>query len=202
MSATELREAKRRLRAAVLGRRDAMSAGHRESSSAAILQEIIALPDYRRADAVMAYACFGSELQTEEFLRHALKDGKVLLLPRVNREKKLLEVYEVQDTTRDLVAGTWGIREPAPDLCPLADLGAVDFVLVPGVAFDPAGGRLGYGAGFYDGLLSGTLSPDAHLIAGAFETQMVEKVPREGHDVPVHLVITEARHYLPEPFER
>ena len=179
-----------------------MSAGHRESASAAILQEIVALPDYRRAAAVMAYAGFGSELQTEEFLRCALKDEKVLLLPRVNREKKLLEVYEVREPTRDLVAGTWGIREPAPDLCPLTDPGAIDFVLVPGLAFDPAGDRLGYGAGFYDGLLSGNLSSHARLVAGAFETQMVENVPREEHDVPVHLVITEARHYLPESFER
>lgn len=202
MSVTELREAKRHLRAAVLGRRDAMSAGHREAMGGAILREVAALSEYRRANAIMAYAGIGSELQTDEFLRHVLGDGKALLLPRVNREKKLLEVYEVRDTARDLAAGTWGIREPAPDLCPLADLGAVDFVLVPGVAFDPAGGRLGYGAGFYDGLLSGTLSSHARLVAGAFETQVVEKVPREEHDVPIHLVITEARHYLPEPFER
>ncbi len=170
--------------------------------SVAILREIAALPDYRRANAVMAYAGIGSELQTDEFLGDVLEQGKALILPRVNREKKLLEIYEVREPSRDLEAGTWGIREPVPDLCSPVDPDTIDFVLVPGVAFDATGGRLGYGAGFYDALLSGTLAARARLVAGAFETQMVDTVPRENHDIPVHLVITEVRHYLPEPSER
>lgn len=179
-----------------------MSAGHREATSGTILREVAALPDYRRANTVMAYAGIGSELQTDEFLGDILEQGKALILPRVDREKKLLEIYEVRDPAGDLEAGMWGIREPVPDRCSLADPRTIDFILVPGVAFDPGGGRLGYGAGFYDALLSGTLSARARLVAGAFETQMVEKVPREEHDVPVHLVITEIRHYLPEPLKR
>ena len=194
--------AKARLREMVLARRDAMGAATRAVLSQAILEEIAGLPAYRDARAVLAYAGFGSELRTGGFLRRVLDEGKTLLLPRVNREKKLLEVYEVGDPARDLEAGTWGIREPRPDRCAPADPRTIDFVLVPGVAFDAHGGRLGYGAGFYDGLLSGDVSPHAWLVAGAFGVQLVEEVPLDEHDVPVDVVVTEKGSYPPGPPRR
>jgi 5-formyltetrahydrofolate cyclo-ligase len=197
-----LQEVKAHLRKSVLDRRDAMDAGVRAASSRAIVQKIVGLAAYREARTVMAYAGFGSELQTDAFLRHTLNEGKRLLLPRVNRQKKLLDVYEVRDPARDLEAGTWGIREPRPDRCDPADPRAAGFVLVPGVAFDARGGRLGYGAGFYDRLLSGGVSPQACLVAGAFETQTVEEVPMDENDVPVDVVVTEKGTYPTEPTRR
>lgn len=198
----DLQEVKAHLRKTVLGRRDAMNAGVRAASSRAIVQNIVGLAAYREARTVMAYAGFGSELQTDAFLHHTLNEGKRLLLPRVNRQKKLLDVYEARDPVRDLEAGTWGIREPRLDRCDPADPRAVGFVLVPGVAFDARGGRLGYGAGFYDRLLSGGVSPQAWLVAGAFETQTVEEVPMDEHDVPVDMVVTEKGIYPTEPTRR
>lgn len=198
----ERKEIKAHLRKTVLGRRDAMDAGTRAALSRTIVREISVLDVYRRAGIVLAYAGFGSELHTDAFLRHTLNEGKTLLLPRVNREKKLLDVYEVRDPAQDLEAGTWGIREPRPDRCTPADPRVVDFVLVPGLAFDANGGRLGYGAGFYDGLLSRSVPPRAWLVAGALETQMVEEVPLEEHDVPVDLVVTESGSYPPGPPRR
>ncbi len=189
------RAAKARLRQMVLARRDAVDAATRAALSQAILRKIAGLPAYREARAVLAYAGFGSELQTSGFLRHVLDEGKALLLPRVNRKEKLLEVYEVVDPERDLQAGTWGISEPAPERCSVADPLDADFVLVPGVAFDARGGRLGYGAGFYDRLISTGLPPRAWLVAGAFEAQMVEEVPMDDNDVPVDAVVTEKTHY-------
>ncbi len=163
--------------------------------SRGIMREISNLASYRRARTVLAYAGFGSELQTEDFLRRTLGLGKTLLLPRVNRETKSLDLYEVKNLERDLESGTWGIREPNLDICSPADIRAVDFVLVPGVAFDSRGGRLGYGAGFYDRLLANRPS-QAWLVAGAFEIQMIEHVPMHEHDVPVDMVVTERGHYL------
>ncbi len=72
-------------------------------------------------------------------------------------------------------------------------------MLVPGLAFDARGGRLGYGAGFYDGLLASGVPDNAPLVAGAFEAQMVPEVPRDDHDVPVDLVITESGRYPQDP---
>jgi 5-formyltetrahydrofolate cyclo-ligase len=160
-----------------------------------IIREISNLASYRGARVVLAYAGFGSELQTGDFLRRTLELGKTLLLPRVNRETKSLDIYEVKDLECDLKPGIWGIREPNPDICSPADTRAVDFVLVPGVAFDSRGGRLGYGAGFYDRLLANRPS-QACIVAGAFEIQMIEHVPMHEHDVPVDVIVTEQRHYL------
>jgi 5-formyltetrahydrofolate cyclo-ligase len=78
----------------------------------------------------------------------------------------------------------------------------IDFVLVPGLAFDRRGGRLGYGGGFYDKLLADGLSPCAWVVAGAFECQMVEKVPADEHDMPMDVVVTENGHYPPGPLPR
>jgi 5-formyltetrahydrofolate cyclo-ligase len=192
----DLQEAKPSLRKRILGRRDAMDSRTRTALSRAIVWDIVETSVYRRSNMI------SSELQTDEFLRHVLDQGKILLLPRVNRQRELSEVYWVQDPVQDLQVGTWGIREPRPDRCARVEPAVIDFVLVPGLAFDRRGGRLGYGGGFYDKLLAESLSPCAWLVAGAFESQMVEKVPVDEHDMPMDVVVTENGHYPPGPLPR
>ncbi len=198
----DTQEAKPSLRKRILGRRDAMEPWTRTALSRAIVQDIVETSVYRRSKTIMAYASFGSELQTGEFVRHTLAQGKTLLLPRVDHRKGLLEVYRVRDPVRDAQIGTWGIREPNPDRCARVDPHAVDFVLVPGLAFDMLGARLGYGGGFYDKLLADGLSSGAWLVAGAFESQMVVKVPVEEHDMTMDIVVTENGHYPRGPLPR
>ncbi len=195
---TGLRESKAALRKQVLLRRDAMTADERSALSETIIAEVLDLPAYRRAETVLAYASFGSELGTDGFLRRVLDDGKTLLLPKVDRGKKRLVLFGIEDLETDLRPGVWGIRQPRDGLGMPVEPGVVDFVLVPGVAFDRCGGRLGYGGGFYDALISMDLVPDTALISGAFERQMVEEVPKGEHDAPVDLVITEAGRHLAE----
>ena len=113
----DLHEAKPSLRKRILGRRDAMDSHTLTALSRAIVWDIVETSVYRRSNMIMAYASFGSGLQTDEFLRHVLDQGKILLLPRVNRQRELLEVYWVQDPEQDLQVGTWGIREPRPSRC-------------------------------------------------------------------------------------
>ena len=181
--------AKAALREAVLRRREALPERQRVLLSGRIIGGVLDLPAYASSEVVLAYASFGTELRTEGFLRRVLEEGKVLLLPRV--EGGGLGLYEVRDVAQDLAPGTWGIREPAPDRCPAADPNKVHFALVPGVAFDRRGRRLGYGGGFYDRLLAGGLQGRTPLVAGAFEAQMVDEVPVGPHDVPVDVVVTE-----------
>ena len=198
----ERQEVKAFLRKTVLGRRDAMDAGIRTALSRAIVRDLFDLAAYRRSGTVMAYVGFGSELQTDEFVFHTLEQGKTLLLPRVNGRKRGLDIYEVRDPVRDLEVGTWGIREPRPDRCARVDPDIIDFVLVPGLAFDARGGRLGYGGGFYDRLLASILSTRTWLVAGAFESQRVERLPLDEHDVPMDVVVTENGHFPPGPLPR
>ena len=126
----DLQETKPYLRSRILGRRDALDPCSRTALSRAIVRDIIETSVYRRSNTVMVYASFGSELQTDEFMRHVLHQGKILLLPRVNHQKGSLDVYRVRDPVRDLQAGTWGIREPRPDRCARVEPHIIDFVLV------------------------------------------------------------------------
>ena len=195
---TELQKAKAALRQDILGRRDAMTPAERSLLSRTIVTGILDLSAYRRAETVLAYASFGSEPGTDGFLRRVLEDGKILFLPRVDRHKRRLVLFEIKDPRTDLQPGVWGIREPRDGPGMSAEAGAVDFVLVPGVAFDRRGGRLGYGGGFYDRLLSTELRSGVALVSAAFECQVVERVPRDRHDVAVGGVVTEAGRYPAE----
>jgi 5,10-methenyltetrahydrofolate synthetase len=186
-------EAKAALREVVLRRREALPVGVRASLSSRILAGILDLPSYGLSNVVLAYASFGTELRTDEFLRRVLDDGKTLLLPRIECDG--LGLYEVRDVAWDLAPGTWGILEPKPGLCTAADPDRVDFALIPGVAFDPTGRRLGYGGGYYDRLLAGGLAGRASLVSGAFEVQIVDEVPVDPHDAPVEAVVTEGGTY-------
>lgn len=189
-------EAKAALRETVLLRRGALPERARASLGLRIIADILGLPAYGRSGVVLGYASFGTELPTDQFLRRVLHDGKVLLLPRVERDG--LGLYEVRDVAGDLAPGTWGIREPTPERCPPADPNAVGFALVPGVAFDRDGRRLGYGGGFYDRLISHELPGNTPLVSGAFEVQMVEEIPVDPHDAPVGAVVTEKCTYGPK----
>lgn len=181
----------------MLEKRAALDAGARIALSRAITRDLVSLPAYRSAGAVMAYMSIGSEFQTEGFVQHTLAGGKTLVLPRVDREDARLDLYRVEDLSRDLRAGAWGIHEPDPEHCAPADPNSIEFVLVPGLAFDARGGRLGYGAGFYDRLLAEVIPPTASRVAGAFGVQMVAEVPTDESDVPVHMIVTEEGHYSP-----
>ena len=184
-----LRSAKKTLRASVIARRDALDAETRRRASQAITAKLLALPAYRAAGVVCAYASFGSEFDTVAFCSDVIAAGKRLLLPRINRAARMLELREVKNLDGDLVAGVWGIREPR-ERCPIVPSSAVEFLLVPGVAFTATGKRLGYGGGFYDRLLAG-LGSSVPRIAAAFSIQVVGDLPVGPRDQRVHQVVTE-----------
>jgi 5-formyltetrahydrofolate cyclo-ligase len=184
-----LKQAKAALRQTVLVRRDAVDVASRIRNSQTITPKLVALPAYRAANVVAAYASFGSEFDTSEFLARLLRDGKQLLLPRINHAQRTLELRHVIDPGVDLVSGVWGIREPA-ERCPIISVSKVEFMLVPGVAYTASGARLGYGGGFYDRLLA-SLDRRVVRIAAAFATQMVDQLPEGPHDQRVDRVVTE-----------
>ena len=134
---------------------------------------------------------FGSEWDTRPLVALALARNKRVAVPRVNKATHDLEFSLLSDLERDVAPGYRGIPEPHAHCAPLARE-AIDWVLVPGVAFDCAGQRLGYGGGYYDRLLSG-LSARVPRIAGAYELQLVDHVPHAAHDLGVDVIVTEAR---------
>jgi 5-formyltetrahydrofolate cyclo-ligase len=180
------------LRRQALARRDAIDPAERSRLSETIFARVAALGWLAAARVVLAYCAYGSEPDTAPFLRALAGRGKTLALPRVNRAARELDLFRVAALDTDLEPGTWGIREPAPSRCAPLPVDEVDFVLVPGVAFDVRGGRIGHGAGYYDRLLA-RAAPGTRLVAAAFEVQVLDEVPMEAHDRRVDLVVTERR---------
>jgi 5-formyltetrahydrofolate cyclo-ligase len=117
------------------------------------------------------------------------KHGVAVALPRFHPEEKGYAAHLVRDPHRDVVAGHFGIREPAP-ACPVHPINLLDVVLVPGVAFDLGGRRLGRGAGYYDRLLIGVRGTTCGV---AFDEQISGELPVEPHDVHVNCILTPTR---------
>ncbi len=186
-----VRTMKQALRQSIIALRENLPAHDRARWSREATDRIRRLPEYRAADTVLGYLNFGAELATDAWVQHALADGKRVLLPRVNRASKHLELYRVRDLQHDVAPGLWGIPEPLPERCVREEaLGTVDFVLLPGVAFTRDGARLGYGGGFYDRLLA-HLPDRPALVAGAFAMQVVAEIPQEATDRKVAWLVTE-----------
>lgn len=186
-------DAKRELRDQMCAARDALPAEEHAERSRLIARRVMRLPGYRRARSRLLFASFRSEVRTEALIGDTLKRGVRLVLPRVVGREEPLALHEVRDPEHDLAPGWCGIPEPVPERCPELSVYEVDFILVPGLAFDRAGGRLGWGGGFFDWVLNlrHDLMDTGAAIAVAFEMQILERVPMQAWDVPVNLIVTE-----------
>lgn len=182
--------AKRAVRAGALAGRDALTATAHAEKSARITAALFTLEECAQAGAVMAYVPVRSEFDTRPLLERLLGAGVVLALPRITGPRVMVAAH-VTDLDRDLVPGAFGIPAPRDDLEALPPA-RLDCVLVPGSAFDLEGRRSGYGGGYYDNLLPLT-RPGCHRVAAAFDVQVVDEVPSEPHDLPVHILVTETR---------
>jgi 5-formyltetrahydrofolate cyclo-ligase len=191
LSGPALREAKRALRERILAARDALDRHTRTEDSAAIAAHVAGLASFRSAACIVLTLPFRSEWDTRALLHDALARGADVALPRVNEATRMIELHRVRDALADVATGYRGIPEPLASL-PRVEPSDVDWILVPGVAFDLRGRRLGYGGGYYDRLLP-LLPPRASRIAGAFELQLVESLPAAPHDLAVNAIATPTR---------
>lgn len=186
-----LRDDKRALRERLVAQRDALGAEARAEASQAIARNIASLEGYGSARVVLLTLPFRSEWDALLVARHALAAGKIVVAPRVDPTARTLRPLRIVDLDRDVESGYRGIPEPRAT-CAAVALQTIDWVLTPGVGFDAAGRRLGYGGGYYDRLLP-LLPRAASRVAGAFEVQLVDRVPAAPHDIGVDCIVTEQR---------
>ena len=184
---------KKALRKRILALRDALSFDERQRKSAVIQSRLFSLPQFIASRTVALFVSFRSEVLTESIIRGALSLSKVIAVPVTDLARKQLSLSRITDYDTDLAPGTWGIPEPKPDRIRPVTSDELDLVITPGAAFDRQGRRLGYGGGFYDGLLkSMTVRKPAIALALAFALQIVDEVPFDpSHDQPVDMIITE-----------
>jgi len=189
---TAINDEKQRIRREVLARRNRLTTAQRVIRSADILQKLFELEVARSAAWIHFYVSSGSEVETTGMIAHALSRGKRVSVPKMERETKRLVLSEIKDPVRDLSPGPKGIPEPTPESFRAVDAGAMELFVIPGVAFDERGNRLGQGAGYYDRMLAG-LDGRIPIVGLAFEIQIVDKVPAEAHDVRVNRIVTDKR---------
>ena len=174
----------------MIARRDALPQSERDRIADTLADVLAAMPQFGAARSVLATMSIGSEWSTRPFLDRAAAAGKTVVLPRLTPPPRRLALHAVADLDRHLVPGVWKIPEPDPDRCPAFALHDVDFALVPALAADLAGYRLGYGAGYFDKLLSGR-GTRPFCVTALPAGFVVDALPHEPHDVPVDLVIDE-----------
>lgn len=182
---------KKALREEVLKKRDGIPPDVKTVKDTLIKQRFFALPEFIDAKTVLFYASFRSEVETLSMMRESLEMGKRVAVPQVDKERYRLRLYEIKDMN-ELSPGYMGIPEPSLPDERLVSLDDIDLVIIPGVGFDYSGRRLGYGAGYYDKLLS-NMDRKIPFIALAYEEQLVSSIPLELHDVKLDMIITDKR---------
>jgi 5-formyltetrahydrofolate cyclo-ligase len=183
---------KKELRAKVQELRDKLDPEQRKSLSATVAENLWSIPEFVAAETVLFFISFRSEVDTVPMIRRALDGRKVVCLPSTDTGSKGMVASRIINLDGDLQMGNYDILEPKPECLRPVSPEKIEVVLMPGVAFDLTGGRLGYGGGYYDRFLE-KCSPQCRLIALAFELQIVEHVPCADHDARIHKIVTEKR---------
>ena len=173
---------KKALRASIRDQKRAMTTEEIESLSATLAEKFYETPQYKAASTIYGYLPYNQEVRTVPMLQRALDDGKTVAVPKVIDDRM---IFVVMDDLSKVEKGYAGIPEPIKD-DPVAD-DPTALVLMPGLAFDPQGHRIGYGGGFYDRFLA--QEPDHPTVALCYDFQMLPKLETEEFDIPVDCVL-------------
>ena len=180
-------KSKQDIRRQIGAKRGALDPRWVQAASTRIIRNLQALEAFQSAGTIALYMAIGGEVNLDPIFPDCWKSGKRTYVPVFNAAAEIYEMAEITYKT-DYIIGHYGIREPiSPALCPMDD---IDLVVVPGVAFDRKGHRLGRGGGYYDRLLAGFYGRSAAL---AFDFQILPAIPVEPHDRPVDALVTEIK---------
>ncbi|MDE5699082.1 MAG: 5-formyltetrahydrofolate cyclo-ligase [Lachnospiraceae bacterium] len=183
-------ETKSEIRKRILEVRKGLTDEEVAAKSEAIVQKVIKTPEYKEADNILLYADFCREVMTRGIFEDALLHRKRIYFPRVDKLTNTMEFYQVI-SIRQLVRGYMDILEPREDIRsryqfqPREDTLAI----LPGVAFDTSGYRIGYGKGFYDRFLANRRQ--LSTMALAYSCQIIDEIPRDEHDIKMDKIVTE-----------
>ena len=189
--ALSTRERKRELRAIALLKRRSIDARELAALSSRVAANLYSLKEYKDATLVISYCAMDDEVQTRPIIEKALADGKRVAVIVTDVPTKRLSFSEIESFEDDLAPGTFGIPEPKPGKVRPVPFAEADVFLVPLVAWDERGRRLGYGAGYIDRALAG--AKGVTKVGLALETQRLARIPESRFDVPLDVIVTERR---------
>ncbi len=164
----------------------------REKRSRKIRRALASNVFFKRAGAILFFASTNREVNLWLLMKKSIRDGKSVFLPRIIKSAHRLEIVQIHSTQKDLIEGSYGIREPRAELAGDSHPKNLDLVLVPGLAFDAMGGRLGQGMGCYDRFLK-KLAPQVKRYGICFDFQLCDLVPTSKMDIRMDQIVTEQK---------
>ncbi len=180
---------KNEIRTDLKAKRRALTQEEINKKSENIFSHFMSLSCYDKADTVMVYLSAYKEPETRDIIGILLRDGKKVVVPISNTDNfTITPSYLV--STNDLKKGAYDI--PEPNKCTEADINSIDIALIPGIAFDEKGSRIGFGKGYYDRFLSGF---HGTKIGICYDFQLISDIPVSEHDIKMDMIITEKRIY-------
>jgi 5-formyltetrahydrofolate cyclo-ligase len=187
-----IKEKKREIRREVSERLGALSSDEIAKRYEAIEARLFEFANFLESRIVFLYYSRKGEASSQKILKRCLQSNKILVLPALDPARHRMKLLKVDNLGKDLIAGPAGIPQPDPTRCKLVPIDRVDIAIVPGIAFDEKGGRVGTGEGYYDRLIP-RLPVTTRKVALSLEAQILPQVPMESHDKHVDIIITENR---------
>ena len=178
------------IRKEILEKRKSQDLEIRAAQSRSIIRSLLNHKEFQKADKILIYLSKDGEVSTDDLLGRAFELGKRVCVPVVDRGSDELRVSELPGPDISFRLGAFGVREPAEQDLNFLPPDQIDLVVAPGLAFDRRGGRIGYGKGYYDRLLS-RLGSHVPRISLAFDFQVLDTVPQDESDIQVDVIITE-----------
>ncbi len=183
---------KEEIRTTILQKRLSLTPNEIKEKSQQIFNHLFHSSEYIKSSKIMFYVSTKSEVQTEEIIKASIKEKKKVFVPIIAKDSVNLLPSRILNYDQELTRGSMGIREPKQEYLRLSPPEELELIILPGVAFDMRGNRIGRGKGYYDNFLK-KINPSTHLIALSFEIQIVDHIPALENDIPVHKIITEKR---------
>ncbi len=188
----EIQAAKMQIREEINQITASLSKIERTQKDKSIEDKLFEFANFLEARIVLLYVNRESEVHTANILAKSFDYRKIVVLPAFHPAKLTLTLLKVDSLEKDVRRGPLGILEPDPDRCKIVPIDRIDIAIIPGIAFDEKGGRIGSGEGYYDYLMP-KLPVTTRKVALAYEHQIIPAVPSEPHDKPVDIIISDKR---------
>jgi len=188
----EIQEKKCEIRNETANKLGAFSRTELELKTRAVEDRLFEFANFLEAKIVLMYVNGGNEVDTREILKKSFEYNKIIVLPVFNPKQNKVKMLKVDNLDTDLKLGSRGILEPDPERCKIVPIDSLDIAIIPGIAFDEKGGRIGPGDGYYDRMIP-KLPVTTRKVALTFECQIFPQIPMESHDKYIDIIITDKR---------
>jgi 5-formyltetrahydrofolate cyclo-ligase len=180
------------IRKMIVQKREELGGLEKEEKNIAIAQRLFGMDEFKKSKTIFCFLSTSFEVQTERIILESLRLGKQVLVPLLDPGGENLKASRIPSMDIDFVIGEYGVRQPAPKFRNIVPFSNIDFVVVPGLAFDSLGNRIGYGGGFYDKFFK-KITGNVSRVAVGYDFQLFNLVPHSDLDEPVHFLITETK---------